>query len=117
MRRFSAVIRHRAAGFGANAMGAWSVPPERVDRFGVIAAAFAAVTHCYVRPTYEDWPFNLFTMVHGRQAADCEAVLAEISEETGVRGFRTLYSTREYKKVRIRYFTPEILDWESEQMT
>jgi DNA-binding Lrp family transcriptional regulator len=113
MRRFSAVLRHRAAGFGANAMGAWVVPPEKHEEFGAAAASFNAVSHCYLRPTYEDWPYSLYTMVHGKEAADCEAVLLEISRVTGIREYASLYSTHEYKKVRVKYFTPEIEGWES----
>jgi DNA-binding Lrp family transcriptional regulator len=116
MRRFSAVLRHRAAGFGANAMGAWIVPPERHDTFGNIAASFSAVSHCYLRPTYEDWPYSIFTMVHGQSEANCEQVLAEISRETGITEYRALYSSREFKKVRVKYFMGDIETWEDEAL-
>lgn len=114
MRRFSAVLRHRKAGFGANAMGAWVVPPEECDAFGAIAAGFAAVSHCYRRPTYEDWPYSMFTMVHGRDRSDCEQTLRAIADATGIREHAALYSTHEYKKVRVRYFTDAIAIWEHE---
>lgn len=113
MRRFSAVLRHRAAGFGANAMGAWIIPPDQHESFGAAAASFNAVSHCYLRPTYDDWPYSIFTMVHGKQAGDCEAVLAEISRATNMNQYTALYSTHEYKKVRVKYFTREIPEWES----
>lgn len=110
MRRFSAVLRHRNAGFRANAMGVWVVPEERLDEVGRIIANFAAVSHCYQRPTYPpDWPYNLFSMVHGKTAEDCDAVLEAISRETGITDYAKLYSTKEYKKVRVKYFT-----WEPE---
>jgi siroheme decarboxylase len=112
MRRFSAVLRHRAAGFGANAMGAWVVPQERYDEFGATAASFAAVSHCYLRPTYEDWPYSLFTMVHGKLPSECESVLEQISKHTGITSYTSLYSTHEYKKVRVKYFTPDVEHWE-----
>jgi DNA-binding Lrp family transcriptional regulator len=114
MRRFSAVIRHRAAGFGANAMGAWIVPPDQQDQFGAVAASFAAVSHCYLRPTYEDWPYSIFTMVHGKSPAQCEEALAAISGRTGVTDYAALYSTHEYKKVRVRYFTGDTEAWEAQ---
>jgi len=114
MRRFSAVLRHREVGFSANAMGAWIVPEARRDEFGAMAARFREVSHCYLRPTYEDWPYSLFTMVHGTSTDACETVLQEISKMTGIADYRALYSTREYKKVRVKYFTPEIDNWESE---
>ncbi len=113
MRRFAAVLHHRRAGYISNAMGVWAVPPERAEEVGPLMAGFNAVSHCYLRPTYEDWPYNIFTMVHGRKKADCEAVLRAIAEKTGVRKRESLYSTREYKKVRVSYFTPEYGKWEA----
>jgi hypothetical protein len=53
-------------------------------------------------------------MTHGRTKADCEAVLQAISDETGLRDYRVLYSTKEYKKTRVSYFTPEAEQWERE---
>lgn len=112
MRRFSAVLHHRQAGFSANGMGAWAVPPEKTDEFGRLAARYSAVSHCYLRPTYEDWPYSLFTMVHGQKREDCDAVLSELSAATGIRDYLALYSSREFKKTRLKYFTGEIEAWE-----
>lgn len=107
MRRFSAVLRHRNAGFSANAMGVWIVPEERLEEVGNIIAEYAAVSHCYQRPTYPpSWPYNLFSMVHGKTTEDCLAVLNSIAEKTHLDGFTMLYSTKEYKKVRVKYFQP-----------
>lgn len=107
MRRFSAVLRHRNAGFSANAMGVWIVPEERLQEVGQIIAGFAACSHCYQRPTYPpDWPYNLFSMVHGKTTEDCQAVLDSMAEKTGLEGYTMLYSTKEYKKVRVKYFPP-----------
>ena len=113
MRRFSAVLRHREIGISANAMGVWIVPPERHDAFGQLAARYPAVSHCYQRPTYPDWPYSIFTMVHGRTRVDCETTLAAISEASGVKEYTSLYSVQEYKKVRIKYFNEDIERWES----
>lgn len=113
MRRFAAVLHHRRAGYISNAMGVWAVPPEKVEETGAQMADFNAVSHCYLRPTYEDWPYNIFTMVHGRTKADCEAVFRAIEERTGIKQREALYSTREYKKVRVPYFTPEYEAWEA----
>jgi siroheme decarboxylase len=112
MRRFSAVLYHRKAGFRANAMGVWVVPPERVEEVGNVFAQYQAVSHCYQRPVYEDWPYALFSMVHGRTEAECESVLDAMAAETGLTERASLYSTREYKKTRVRYFTPEMEAWE-----
>src|SRR3954447_3486572 len=112
MRRFAAVLYHRKAGFRANAMGVWRVPDERIDEVGGAFAHYQAVSHCYQRPTYEDWPYSVFSMVHGRSVEECENVLAAMAEETGLTDYTSLYSTREYKKTRVRYFTPEMEAWE-----
>jgi DNA-binding Lrp family transcriptional regulator len=112
MRRFSAVLYHRKAGFRANAMGVWEVPEERIDEVGNMFAHYQAVSHCYQRPTYEDWPYSVFSMVHGRSVEECESVLDAMAAESGITERLSLYSTREYKKSRVRYFTPEMEAWE-----
>ena len=117
MRRFSAVLRHREIGMSANAMGVWVVPPEQRDAFGHLAAQSPAVSHCYHRPTYPDWPYSIFTMVHGRTHVDCEFALASISLASGIKEYCSLYSVQEYKKVRIRYFEDDIERWESAHLT
>ncbi len=104
MRRYSAVLHHRKAGFMANGMGVWKVPPERSEEVGKKMAAHPAVTHCYERPTFSDWPYTHFTMIHATSKEGCEGVVSEISEATGVTDYLLLYSTREYKKTRVRYF-------------
>jgi DNA-binding Lrp family transcriptional regulator len=115
LRRFAAVLHHRRAGFSANAMGVWAVPENDVDRVGELMATFREVSHCYRRPSYPDWPYNIFTMVHGRSHEECEQTLCAISEKTGVRNYSALYSPKEYKKVRVRYFTPDEEAWERRQ--
>ncbi len=116
MRRFAAVLYHRRAGFKANAMGVWRAPEDRVEELGFQMAAFAAVSHCYQRPVYPDWPYNIFTMVHGHTPEECERVLAAISAATGITDYAALYSTREYKKVRVSYYTDEYAAWEREHL-
>jgi siroheme decarboxylase len=74
------------------------------------------VSHCYQRPTYPDWPYSVFTMVHGHSDEECEELLSAIKEGTGITEYRSLYSTREYKKTRVRYFTPEMGEWEAKYM-
>jgi DNA-binding Lrp family transcriptional regulator len=117
MRRFAAVMNHRTAGFKANAMGVWAVPEHRLDEVGPQMAGFAAVSHCYRRPTYDDWPYTVFTMVHGRTARDCEATIEAIRDETGVDEYALLWSVKEYKKTRVRYFTGEWDDWRSAHLS
>ncbi len=114
MRRFAAVLYHRKAGFNANAMGVWAVDGDdaRIDEIGGQMAAFRAVSHCYRRPTYPDWPYNIFTMIHAKSQADSEAILRAMAQKTGIAQFNALYSATEYKKTRVRYFTDEQLQWE-----
>jgi siroheme decarboxylase len=111
MRRFAAVLYHRKAGFSANAMAVWKVPEERIAEVGLLMASFAAVSHCYQRPTYPDWPYSVFSMIHGTKPSDCHAVVEQISSETGITEYAMLYSSKEYKKVRVTYFTDEDLEY------
>jgi hypothetical protein len=80
------------------------VPEEQSDALGFKMAAYKAVTHCYKRPVFESWPYNVFTMIHGRSKDDCEQVVRAIQQDTGLPEYRLLYSTREYKKERVKYF-------------
>lgn len=102
IRRFGASIGHRAIGITANAMCTWNVPDELVEEVGAVMAGFTEVTHCYERPRYPDWPYNLFTMVHSYTRDDCERVAKEISIATGISDYNLLYSVREFKKTGVR---------------
>jgi len=105
LRRFSAVLKHRRAGFTANGMGCWVVPEERIVEAGEAAAAFPEVSHCYQRPAYPPrWPYNLFTMVHGQTRQEVERIVALIHDEIDPLDHTILYSQKEYKKERVRYF-------------
>ena len=104
MRRFSAVLHHRKAGFKANAMAVWRVPEERSEEVGRLMATSPWVTHCYQRPTFPDWPYTHFTMIHGTSKKQCLDAVKDISENTGITDYELIYSTREYKKTRVRYF-------------
>ena len=104
MRRFCAVLNHLRAGFKANAMAVWKVPEERAEEVGNIMAQSKRVTHCCQRTTRPDWGFTHFTMIHSTSPEQCEKVAREIAKATGIGDYQLLYSTREYKKVRVRYF-------------
>ena len=104
MRRYSAVLHHRRAGFRANSMAVWNVPEERAVEVGAIMAGSKWVTHCYQRPTFPDWHYTHFSMIHATTRDECESVARQISEATGIDDYMLLYSTREYKKTRVRYF-------------
>ncbi len=114
LRRVAAILFHRRAGFSANGMGVWRVPEERILELGPRMASFRGISHCYQRPTYADWPYSVFTMAHGRSKEECDAILDSIAEDTGIADRRTLYSSTEFKKCRLRYFTDEHKRWEAE---
>jgi DNA-binding Lrp family transcriptional regulator len=107
IRRYSAVLHHRRAGFSSNAMIVWKVTEGREQEVGDIMAQHPAVTHCYQRPTYDDWPYSHFTMVHGVSEEECELFGREIAEATGLEERKLVYSRREYKKTRVRYFVED----------
>jgi len=112
LRRVAAILYHRRAGFSANGMGVWQVPEEQIPEIGRRMAAVRGISHCYQRPTYEDWPYSVFTMAHGRSKEECDAVLDAIAEQTGIHERATLYSSTEFKKIRLLYFTDEFKEWE-----
>lgn len=112
LRRVAAILYHRRAGFSANGMGVWRVPDGDILDVGRRMAAFRGISHCYQRPTYEDWPYSVFTMAHGRSKDECDAILDAIAEDTGIEERATLYSSTEFKKIRLLYFTEEFKDWE-----
>lgn len=107
IRRLGAAIRHREAGFTANAMIVWRVAEEKAEEVGRKLAACPEVTHCYLRPEIPGWPYNLYTMVHGQSRQECEALAAQLSEKVGIEDYRILYSTRELKKSSMRYYLHE----------
>lgn len=104
IRRFGATVRHLDLGFKANAMVVWDVPDEKVNDVGRAMAAFDEVTHCYRRPRRTGWPYNLFTMVHGRTRDECVKTAEKLSRATGMDQYRLLFSTAELKKSSMRYF-------------
>jgi DNA-binding Lrp family transcriptional regulator len=114
LRRVAAILYHRRAGFSANGMGVWKVPDEHIHDVGRRMAAVRGISHCYQRPTYADWPYSVFTMAHGRSKDECDSILDSIAAMTGIEERATLYSSTEFKKIRLLYFTDEFKDWERE---
>ena len=111
LRRFAAILHHRNAGFKANAMVVWQVPQDHVDPVGEQMALFREVSHCYRRPVYPSWPYPLFTMIHAETHSACMDVVRRIEERVGQFPHKSLFSTHEYKKTRVKYFTPELDTW------
>ena len=114
LRRVAGILFHRRAGFSANGMGVWKVPEERILEIGPRMASFRGISHCYQRPTYADWPYSVFTMAHGRSREECDAILDSIAADTGIEERSTLYSSTEFKKIRMLYFTGAHAKWEAQ---
>jgi siroheme decarboxylase len=114
LRRVAAILYHRRAGFSANGMGVWKVPAGEILETGKRMAAVRGISHCYERPTYADWPYSVFTMAHGRSKEECDAILQSIADEHDLHGDdrATLYSSTEFKKIRLHYFTDDYANWE-----
>ena len=104
IRRFGAMVRHQRLGYAANAMSAWNVPDERIEDVGGRLAAAPEVSHCYQRPRAERWSYNVFAMIHCATAEECEAVAAALAAATGIDDYSLLFSSREFKKISMKYF-------------
>lgn len=104
MRRFAAILRHRQAGFTANGMIVWKIPEEKIDEKGLKIASFPQVSHCYRRPIYPDWEYNVFSMIHARTIEAAEKIANEIASIIEIENYKILFSSREFKKERVRYF-------------
>ena len=116
MRRYGAVIQSRKPGFSATAMGVWQVPKDSADEYATKLSQHKSVSHCYLRPVYDDWPYNVYTTVHGRSVDECESIINDLAIDTGLEHKQALYPTKEYKKARINFFSREAEEWESARM-
>ena len=105
IRRFGATLRHQKSGFSANAMTAWKVDEERIDEVGRIMASFKEVSHCYRRDPTDDWKFNLYTMIHGRNENHCRQTAEKMAGKARVKDYQMLFSRRELKKTSMKYFS------------
>jgi DNA-binding Lrp family transcriptional regulator len=112
MRRFASILNHKKAGFSSNAMVVWEIDESRADEIGQIAASFSAVSHCYLRPTFETWKYNLFTMIHASSSDELKNTITLITSEIEFKSNMILHSLEEFKKVRIIYFSNEFAIWE-----
>jgi siroheme decarboxylase len=114
LRRVAAILYHRRAGFSANGMGVWKVADDQILDVGGRMAAVRGISHCYQRPTYADWPYSVFTMAHGRSKEECDAILDSIADAHDLHGDdrAVLYSSTEFKKIRLHYFTDDYREWE-----
>ncbi len=104
IKRVSAVLRHRRAGFTFNGMICLALPDQKVGASGKKVAEFSFVSHCYQRPTYPDWPYNLFVMIHAQTKEESQQKIELVANSIACQEYIILFSTKEYKKERVRYF-------------
>ena len=110
IRRFGATLRHQLSGYGANALVTWVVPPAELKRVGQLLARHQAVSHCYHREPAPGWPYNLYSMLHGKNPGDIEALASSLADEAGVQRYEILFSDAELKKTTMRYFREDNSD-------
>ena len=104
IRRFGATLKHQKSGYKANAMVAWCVDEDRVEKVGSTLAAFREITHCYRRNPTPEWKYNLYTMVHAATEEDCRALVQRLSDAAGETDLSILFSRQELKKTSMKYF-------------
>lgn len=104
LRRISGILYHRQAGYSANAMVVWIVPEGVIEQVGKFVCSFSEVTHCYQRPTFQNWPYNFFTMIHSETKDQCEKIIKKIADAINIYEYEILYSTKELKKSSVKYF-------------
>lgn len=104
MRRYAARLPHRQLGFTHNAMICWNIPVINRKDVGEKLASSPWVTHCYERPVYKEWPYALYSMIHGKSRQECQEKARTLSGQVGVKDYVLLFSPKEYKKARVKYF-------------
>jgi DNA-binding Lrp family transcriptional regulator len=112
MRRYAAVVHHRIAGATENVLVAWDVPDDQAAAAGNRCARSDAVSHCYLRPRGDQWPYNLYTMIHGRARADCELAIEQLAATADLHRRAQLWTLKEFKKRRVPLCGSEEADWE-----
>lgn len=112
IRRIGLVVRHRQMGFSANSMCVWKAPADRIETAGAALARSPHVTHCYERPAYPAFPYNLYAMIHAKSRDEAVNVFARLGEDAGLAGGRMMWSMREFKKSSPVFFRepPPALD-------
>lgn len=104
IRRIAAVPNHYRLGYKHNGMTVWDIDDAEIVRLGPLLGAQPFVSHCYRRPRRDGWHYNLFAMVHGRNAEEIEDYRAQIRQLLGdaCRADEMLVSSRILKKTGLR---------------
>lgn len=98
IRRFGAVLAHRNIGLKSNVLVAWKVAKKDLNRAANIFKITGEVSHCYERKTFASWPYNIYTMIHGRSRQDCLKIIKLLSQKAGIKDYRELFTLKELKK-------------------
>ncbi len=104
LKRISIILNHKDSGFEVNGMFVCVVPKEKVEEYGNKLAAISQVSHCYIRKSYPEWPYNLYGMIHGKEQKDVESIVKCFIEDTEICEYKVLYSLKELKKTSMKYF-------------
>lgn len=103
IRRLGITLRHNLAGIKGNAMVAWKVPEEKIEEIGQYLSKLSYVSHCYIRKTYKDWNYNLYTMIHGKNKREVIKKIKEISEKFHLKEFQVLFTKKEIVRKHAKY--------------
>ncbi len=104
LKRVGAILRHQNSGYKANAMFVMQVKPEKIKILGELLAKEKLVSHCYERKNYENWPYNLYAMLHSRQVEDLECFVKKFVTQNTIEEYQLLFSEEELKKTSMVYF-------------
>ena len=115
IRRYVGTLRHRKLGVRENGMVVWRAAPDQLEVVGPQLANAPEVSHCYARNAIEGFPYTLYSMVHGPSRESCEEIARALAKQAGLDDYAVLFSEREFKKVRLRYFLPELDAWWAER--
>lgn len=107
IRRIAPRVRHHKVGIEGNIMVVWRVPVEQTQQIGKLFAGEESVSHCYTRPTFEGFPYNLYTMLHARNHEAVQDIIMQMSQKSGITDYQMLKTVRELKKTSPRYQRPE----------
>lgn len=103
IRRLGITLRHNLAGIKGNAMVAWKVSEDKVNEIGEYLSKLSYISHCYIRETYEDWNYNLYTMIHGKNKKEVKERIKEISERFDLKEYQVLFTKKEIVRKHARY--------------
>ncbi len=103
IRRLGAILNHKKIGFKQNCICVWKVPYTLIKKIAGIARRQEEISHCYLRKTAKNWPYNFYTMIHGRTKQECRSIIESIAAKSGVSDYRMLFTLKEFKKTSPKY--------------